>query len=72
MEIGEIKLKDIISRSSLLNSRKILIGNNYTVSNKKPSTSDSIRIKQETSTKPIINLGIAAKNQVQNRVLKIF
>ncbi|CAG9803955.1 unnamed protein product [Chironomus riparius] len=65
MEIGEIKLKEIISRSSLLNSRKILIGNSCTISNKKPSTSDSIRIKQETSTKPIINLGIAAKNQIQ-------
>lgn len=72
MEIGEIKLKDIIARSSALSSKKILMGSNYAISNKKPSTSDSIRIKQEASTKPIINIGTTAKNQAskpQNRNL---
>lgn len=65
MEIGEIKLKEIIARSSILNSKKNIIGSNFTISNKKLSTSDSIRIKQDPSTKPIINLGITAKNQIQ-------
>lgn len=65
MEFGEIKLKDIISRSSsIINPKKLMLGNSSSVSNKKPLAGDSFMLKQEISNKPVLNTSVAIKNQI--------